>query len=67
MIWGSRFGGLKRGRRDREGEWVWWRFGRVLRVCLDFVGQWWCGYVGYDLCGSFWLIWVFGNGCDLRL
>ena len=35
--------------------WVlWW---------LDFVGQWWCGYVGGDLCLGFWLIWVFGSGC----
>ena len=37
MIWGSRFGGLKRGRRDREGEWVWWRFGWVSQVFLGFV------------------------------
>ena len=23
---------------------------------------WWCGCVGSDLCGDFWLIWVFGSG-----
>ena len=38
-----------------EWGWVsWW---------LSFVGQWWCGCVGGDLCGSFWLIWIFGCGC----
>ena len=25
--------------------------------------QWWCGCVGGDLCGGFWLIWIFGSGC----
>ena len=28
---------------------------------LGFVGQWWYGCVGGDLCGGFWLIWVFGS------
>ena len=27
------------------------------------MGQWWCGCVGGDLCGGFWLIWIFGSGC----
>ena len=27
------------------------------------MGQWWCGFVGDDLCGGFWLIWIFGSGC----
>ena len=22
------------------------------------MGQWWCGFVGGDLCGGFWLIWI---------
>ena len=35
--------------------WVsWW---------LSFVGQWWCGCVGGNLCGGFWLICIFGSGC----
>ena len=29
-----------------------------------FLNQWWCGYVGGNLCGGFWLIWVFGSGCS---
>ena len=27
------------------------------------MGHRWCGCVGGDLCGGFWLIWIFGNGC----
>ena len=27
------------------------------------MGQWWCGYIGGDLCGGFLLIWIFGSGC----
>ena len=41
---------------------IWWRFGWVL-WWLSFVVQWWCGCVGGDLCGGFWLIWIFGSGC----
>ena len=29
------------------------------------MGQRWCGCVGGDLCGGFWLIWIFGSGCSL--
>ena len=28
------------------------------------MGQWWYGFVGGDLCGGFWLIWIFGGGCS---
>ena len=34
---------------------VWLSFAVLSRFCG--------GYVGGDLCGGFWLIWVFGNGC----
>ena len=33
-----------------------------LILSLGFVGQWWYGCVGGDLCGGFWLIWVLAVG-----
>ena len=37
-------------------------FSFQLILSLGFVGQWWCGYIDGDLCGGFWLIWVFDGG-----
>ena len=28
------------------------------------MAQWWGGFVGGDLCGGFWLIWIFRGGCS---
>ena len=47
-------------------------------LILLMVDEWWLGFSGFvvdgfvgfsvsmlmvDLCGSFWLIWIFGSGC----
>ena len=53
--------------QERRGfcGWISWvSLGFVMAVWFGFMGQWWYGYVGSNLCGGFWLIWIFGSGCE---